>query len=131
MERGVQIRMTEKEIRSALDDIHSDILKVETPIISFDLIESIQNLIKEKNGQVRRLKKDIKIYEQVVKDSAEGYRIRIAAERRNTIDEFSKKLNAEIDCKATRTTQKALLETIIEKTAKEMKGDNKNGRKTV
>lgn len=86
MERGVQIRMTEKEIRSALDDIHSDILKGETPIISFDLIESIQNLIKEKNGQIRRLK------------SAE---IRLMSLQKN--------LNAEIDCKATRMTQKALL----------------------
>ena len=123
--------MTEKEIRSILDDIRIDILKGETPIISFDLIESIQNLIKEKNGQVRRLKKDIKIYEQVMKDSTEGYRIRIAAERRNTIDEFTKNLNTEIDCKATRTTQKALLETIVEKIAKEMKGDSKNEYKRV
>ncbi len=80
--------MTEKEIRSALDDIYSGILKDETPLISVDLIESIQNIIKEKNGQIKRLKRDIKIYEQVMEDSAEGYRIRIAAERRNTIDEF-------------------------------------------
>lgn len=123
--------MTEKEIRSALDDIHNGILKDETPFVSVDLIESIQNIIKEKNGQIKRLKRDIKIYEQVMEDSAEGYRIRIAAERRNTIDEFAKQLISEIDSKATRTTQKALLETIIEKTAKEMKGDNKNGRKTV
>lgn len=123
--------MTEKEIRSALDDIYSDILKDETPLISVDLIEGVQNIIKEKNGQIRRLKRDIKIYEQVMEDSAEGYRIRIAAERRNTIDEFAKQLISEIDSKATRTTQKALLETIIEKTAKEMKGDNKNERKTV
>lgn len=123
--------MTEKEIRSALDDIYSDILKDETPLVSVDLIESIQNIIKEKNGQIKRLKRDIKIYEQVMKDSAEGYQIRIAAERRNTIDEFAKQLISEIDSKATRTTQKALLETIIEKTTKEMKGDNKNERKTV
>lgn len=80
--------MTEKEIRSMLDDIHSDILKDEMPLISVDLIEGIQTLIKEKNGQIRRLKRDIKIYEQVMKDSAEGYQIRIAAERKNTIDEF-------------------------------------------
>lgn len=106
-------------------------------------IESLKQIIDEQDKEVIKLQNRIifwrenleyqpeKIKSEAIKEFAEGYQIRIAAERRNTIDEFAKQLISEIDSKATRTTQKALLETIIEKAAKEMKGDNENERKTV
>lgn len=105
--------------------------------------ESLKQIIYEQDKEVIKLQNRIifwrenleyqpeKIKSEAIKEFAEGYQIRIAAERRNTIDEFAKQLISEIDSKATRTTQKALLETIIEKAAKEMKGDNENERKTV
>lgn len=49
----------------------------------------------------------------------------VEAERREAIKEFVEKLKAEIDIKATRTTQKALLETIIDKIVKEMTEEEK------